>query len=219
MSVVMSRSHHASRRDREGEHRVAAERPVPDADPRAEPARSGHARGRPACSGPATDGPAAVQEGSTQALEDMVNAMLTSAAETLPAQPLEPAAPSPVEAPVVVPPSQAPAAVEPARPDAFAGATTACAHPRGRRLDHGLGRTRAARDRGDRGRAGCAARTAVGDSRTVHPTAASQPPAERPGVRNREELRRGQGGPRRVRAREPRTSCAPRPCWAQQAGR
>jgi hypothetical protein len=67
--------------------------------------------------------PLAVQEGSTQALEDMVNAMLTSAAETLPAQPLEPAATSPVEAPVVVPPSQAPAAVEPARPDAFAGAT------------------------------------------------------------------------------------------------
>jgi hypothetical protein len=67
--------------------------------------------------------PPAVQEGSTQALEDMVNAMLTSAADTLPAQPLETAATTPVEAPAVVPPPQAPAAVEPARPDAFAGAT------------------------------------------------------------------------------------------------
>jgi hypothetical protein len=67
--------------------------------------------------------PPVVQESSTQALEDMVNAMLTSAAETLPAAPTEPAATIPVEAAAVTPPPQGPAAAGPARPDAFAGAT------------------------------------------------------------------------------------------------
>ena len=66
--------------------------------------------------------PPAVQEGSTQALEDMVNAMLTASTGALQAAPSEPAATTPVAPTNVAPPAQQPAAVEPARPETYAAA-------------------------------------------------------------------------------------------------
>jgi len=98
--------------------------PAPDASPpAAAPTAAAPTAAIPPTAVPPAAVPPAAQEDSTQALEDMVNAMLTSAAETLPATPPEPAVTTPAVAAAAVPPSPEPAAVEPLMPETHAGAT------------------------------------------------------------------------------------------------